>query len=179
LTAILSILELKQEDTMMPLTKVQQGLVAENVPLARAIARPHQKAWPSHCDDFESEALLTLVKAGMKFDPAKGGAFPLYARRAIVWAMTDLQRRLYKAKRDSQGGQLGDYPVYDTHDSEYVDYVKDYISKRLTKKQVAVVTEIYINGHTQRETQKILGKCKANVSTLHSRALSMLRGIER
>jgi RNA polymerase sigma factor for flagellar operon FliA len=70
-------------------------LVAMHMPLARRIVRGVARrvpAWLSP-DDLESAALLGLVEAAHRFDPARGESFAAYATPRIRGAVVDELRR--------------------------------------------------------------------------------------
>src|SRR5262245_53427573 len=64
-----------------PLTKEQQDLAADYMPLARALAKRFKDAWAFENDEFESAACLALVEAAQSYDASKNVKFATYARK--------------------------------------------------------------------------------------------------
>ncbi len=73
------------------LTEDQQALAADPKHIARAlkIARVLATECPRLTEDFEGYALLGLVKAAQRFDPARGVKFATYADLKIRGAVLD------------------------------------------------------------------------------------------
>lgn len=76
------------------LTEEQRRLVAENLGLARVIARPFLRRWPSHAEDLEAAAYLGLARAAAGFDPSRGRAFGTFAARPVKWELLAAVERL-------------------------------------------------------------------------------------
>ncbi len=70
-----------------PLSAVQQGLAVRYLPMARALAKPLKRTWPSESDEFESAACLALVEAAQSFDETRNVKFATFARYRIWGAL--------------------------------------------------------------------------------------------
>ncbi len=109
-----------------PLTPAEAALVEEHIGLARHLAGRYARRGESS-DDLEQVAMLALVKAARRFDPARGIPFVGYAGPSVLgelkrhfrdrtWAMrvSRSMQELYlqaKATRDSLVEETGVVPT--------------------------------------------------------------------
>jgi RNA polymerase sigma factor (sigma-70 family) len=71
----------------------RDALCGKWLPLARGLARRWAQSRPHLHDEFESEAMLALVRAARDFDPSRGFPFAAFARKSVRLAFLNLLRR--------------------------------------------------------------------------------------
>jgi RNA polymerase sigma factor (sigma-70 family) len=76
-----------------PMTLREQRLAAEHVVLAAQLARTWQVRLPHLRDELEEAALLGLVAAAMRWQPARGVLFRTYLQHRVRGAIRDMLRR--------------------------------------------------------------------------------------
>ena len=86
------------------MTKYQQQLVEQYVPLANKLAFQRKKTLPRHIDveDLQSAAYMGLVEAALRYDPNRGIAFSTFASPRVFGAIQD-------HLRSESMGRRGDY----------------------------------------------------------------------
>lgn len=86
--------QLWQRYTKRRTPKLRNALVEHYLPLARSIARHYAERVPAtvSVDELESDAMLGLIDAVEKFDPARGFRFSTYATTRIRGAVLDAIR---------------------------------------------------------------------------------------
>jgi hypothetical protein len=80
-----------------PLTPEQQGMAERYISLARSLAKPYKRRWPSEWEELDSAALFALVEAVEAFDPSRGVPFGTFARIRILGALRDVCRGTTRA----------------------------------------------------------------------------------
>ncbi len=176
-----------------PLTSEQQELAAKYVPMARTLAKPYKRAWPSEWEEFDSAAMLALVEAAESFDARRNVRFSSFARLRIVGALKDVLRRMGHTKRQVDG----DHGVMDVADISELEPYGEVVNttpdpdvgtsleqrddveawlRSLPPHHAAACREIYINGRSQVEAARRLGCSQSRVSLLHCESLAMLNG---
>ena len=68
---------------MTRLTDDQRRLAGDHYRLALFLATPFAARDPGRADDYFSDALLALVSAASRFDPARGVKFATFAARRV------------------------------------------------------------------------------------------------
>jgi RNA polymerase sigma factor for flagellar operon FliA len=185
--------KIRRRNQRKPLTSEQQSLAERYIPMARSLAKPHKRAWPSEWEEFESAALMALVEAAESFDASRNVRFSTFARLRIVGALRDVQRRMGHTKwrvDDSHsvqdGGDVANLETFGevintTVDPEIgaslesEDTVEAWLRK-LPPKHAAACREIYLHGCNQVEAATRLGCSQSRLSYLHREALAMLNG---
>lgn len=177
-----------------PLTAEQQGLARRYVPMARSLAKPLKRMWPSEGDEFESAALFALVEAAQSYDPSRNVKFSTFARYRIWGAMRDVQRRLvlvgwrvgvegapsvlslpFDAEEHGRVFGTDEDPPVGT-ELESADWVENLLRK-LPDRHAAACRAIYVDGKSQGETAELLGCSKSRVSYLNTESLALLNDI--
>ena len=174
-----------------PLTGEQRALAEQYLPMAKAIARPLKRAWPTDRDDFESAAQLALVEAAQSFDPSRNVKFATFARYRILGALRDVQRSLVVA---GYRGDLKNAPaissltaeaeefgkVFDSRPDEPVgqeletlDFMETYLRK-LPPKHAAACRAIYLDDCSQSEAADRVGCSKSRLSYIHKESMEIL-----
>jgi len=79
-------------------------LITSHLWLVRAVAKKVLDRLPNHVDlnDLTGDGVLGLIAAARRYDPARGVAFPLYAKHRIRGAIVDGLRRMDHLSRDSR-----------------------------------------------------------------------------
>lgn len=95
------------------MTPAQQELVTAHIPFALRIAGRYARRCPRAADDFEGSALLGLVRAARRFDPARGVPFKAYAGQRIKGEIRDHCRLTYP-RRAARGVR-----AYEAHDPDW------------------------------------------------------------
>jgi RNA polymerase sigma factor (sigma-70 family) len=175
-----------------PLTSAQQALATRYLPMAKALAKPLKRSWPSEFDEFESAALLALVEAAQSFDPSRNVKFSTFARYRIGGALRDVQRNLIiagwrtdslhapiissiRGDSEDQGRVLmtePDAPV--GSEMESMEFVEAWLRK-LPPSHASVCRDLFINGSSQGETAERLNCSKSRLSYLRKESLEMLK----
>jgi RNA polymerase sigma factor (sigma-70 family) len=174
-----------------PLTKEQQDLAAQYLPLARSLAKRFKDAWVFESDEFESAACLALVEAAQSYDAAKNVKFATYARKRILGELRDVQRNLvlpgWTHNMEEAPDLLPMIPDVEEYgrvllsepdrpvdeDLETHERLENLI-QRLPGKHAAACREIYIGGLSQSETGVTLGVSQARICVLHKQSMEML-----
>lgn len=176
------------------LNEEQRALAARYMALARRVARPYKRAWPSHWEEFESASLLAVVEAAESFDRSRGVRFATYAYHRIRGAMRDVQRELLARSRPmdfdsdfpigsgdrfAQAGRVGrvigveaDPPV--GSELEGLDQIDRWL-RRLPSRWAEVCRLIYMHGKTQTEAARELGMSQSRLCCIHRASLEMLQ----
>ena len=182
----------KGESKRTRLTHDQQDLAKKYLPMARSLAKPLKKAWPTQQDEFESAALLALVQAAQSFDPSRNVHFPTFARYRIWGALRDVQRGLITTgwKSDIENAPKITVICYDSEDHGRIlmtqpdlpvgqefegnDFVEGCLRK-LPTKHASACREIYMNGKTRAEAAQSLGCSKSRLCYLNKEGLKMIQ----
>jgi RNA polymerase sigma factor (sigma-70 family) len=171
-----------------PLTPEQQGLAERYVPLARSLAKPYKRHWPSEWDELDSAAMFALVEAVESFDPSRGVPFATFARIRIVGELRDVHRRATNA---NQG--RGVIPYVDMREAEQIGRVLvrppsppdqereadesfDRWMRRLPKRHAEACRCVYARGLNQVETSRELQLSQTRISTILRESMAMLSG---
>jgi RNA polymerase sigma factor (sigma-70 family) len=174
-----------------PLTEEQQGLAMRYLPMAKALAKPLKRAWPTEIDEFDSAACMALVEAAQSYDGSRNVKFATFARYRIWGALRDVQRGLITAgwqgdienapglssftnNMEEHGLILGsepDRPVEETIDA--IDAV-EYWLRKLPKHHAAACRQIYIHDQSQAGAANAIGCSKSRLSYLHKESIAML-----
>ncbi len=175
------------------MTPARQRLAERFLPLARAMAYPHKRAWPQAGDEFDSAANLALVEAAESFDPRRRVRFSTYARFRIRGALRDVKRSLAPGgwRSNPAGaplvGSLDEEPEFrgrvlnaepDPPVGEAVaaiDEVERWLRK-LPPRYAEACRCIYIHGMSQAEAARDIGCSQSRLSCMHREALAMLNG---
>lgn len=175
-----------------PMTAAQQDLAARFVPLARHLARPLQRAWPSLREDLESAALAGLVEAAQAFDPGRGVRFATFARLRIGGALRDVQRRSamkgWRADPSAAPERMGLAPDSELQgtvllagaaappdeDLDARDAVEGWLRK-LPPRHAAAMRRLYLHGENQAVAAAAVGCSQSRLCVLHRESLAMLR----
>ncbi len=178
------------------LSTEQQDLAARYLPLARSLAKPLKKAWPSVSDELESAACLALVEAAQAFDSSRNVRFSTFVRYRIWGALRDVQRQL---PIDPNEDVEGEFPLFVPFSSNIEEndllvrsqndrsVEEDYESSetfenwlgRLPSLHAAACREIYINDRNHSEAAKAVGCSKSRLSYLHKQSIAMLNDVLR
>lgn len=177
------------------LTRERNALAERYYPMAAAMSRPYQLAWPKARDEFQSAAGLALVVAAERYDPERNVAFPLYAARRIEGALRDVHRKLEDRNRDDpdfapeptatpRHRNPNDWPsgdlrrVLDERPSapaiDEVDAFEDRI-RGLPAPYARVCRALFLHGLTVGEAARSLGLSQPRVTQLRDQALRRLR----
>lgn len=185
--------KIRRRNQRKPLTAQQQDLAERYMPMARSLAKPHKRIWPSEWEEFESAALMALVEAAESFDPGRNVRFSTFARWRIVGALRDVLRRMggRKGRAEDTHGVHGGGDVTSLESSGRVvnttpdpgvgaelearDAVEAWLRK-LPPKHAAACREIYLNGCSQVEAGRRLGLSESRMSFMHREAIAMLNG---
>lgn len=176
------------------LTREQQELAEQYLPMARRIARPLKKAFPSEWEEFESAACLALVQAAESFDPTRHVKFATFARLRIWGALQDVRRqRMPKCfgtasrplpaefssapyDEDLSGRVLmcvESEPVGSELDA--LEGVEQWIRK-LPRGHQAACRQIYLHGKSHAEAAEALDLSPSRVTYIHLEAIAILNG---
>jgi RNA polymerase sigma factor (sigma-70 family) len=175
------------------LTAAQQELASKYVPLARRLAWPLRRSWPSARDEFESAALMALVEAAEAYEPGRCVKFATFARVRITGALRDVQRRMVppgwrvdpahapqvgplqpESEEDGRVLNAEPDPPVDAAD-EAIEEVEAWLRK-LPPRHAAACRQIYLHGKNQTEAAEALGCSQSRLCCLHREALAMLNG---
>lgn len=182
----------------MPLTEEQQRLAADNIHLARRIARPYKTACPRLRDDIESAAMLGLLYAATRYDSSLGFAFSTCAWSRIrgtvlnvirfdcgglggASAMCMSDRRPRCLTTPNPGNLKGSRPLAcgsiprvarEMLDADAVDD----IVRKLPAKHAKVLKAIALGGLSQQETAARLNCSQTEVSRLIRESRQLLAG---
>jgi RNA polymerase sigma factor (sigma-70 family) len=174
------------------LTEAARDLAARYVPLARALARPRMRRFPSARQEFESAALLGLVMAARNFDPARGVRFSTYARSWILGEMGAVSRELGLSRRDREAEfarPIAVRPLHPEHRGRVLTALPEPpVGHRAELAEEAgrclrwvngpharVCRGIYLEGKSRREMGRQLGKSQTRITELHDEAIAMIR----
>ncbi len=174
------------------LTPDQQVLAQNYLPMARALAKPLKRCWPSEKEEFESAALLALVEAAQSFDSSRNVKFATFARYRIWGALRDVQRSLITAgwKCDLENAPKINGLAHDSEDHGRIlmtepdrpigqvyegDEFVEGCLRNMPPKHARACREIYLNGKTQGEAAKLVGCSKSRLSYLHKEGLEMIK----
>ena len=158
--------------------------------MASALSRRMRGMVPGESEELESTAHLALVEAAQMFDPSMSVNFATYARYRICGALRDFRRRTLGGSRgdktylpvfqrigndvERHGQVLGIHPERPVGtEIEATDAVEDWL-RRLPRAHGAVCRLIYIDGKSQDEAARIVGRSKSSVSRLHQEAIRWL-----
>jgi RNA polymerase sigma factor (sigma-70 family) len=176
-----------------PLTTEQQELAVKYLPLARSLAKPFKRAWPTHHDDFESAACSALVEAAGTFDPARGVKFSTFVRHRVWGSLRDVQRSLValgwrcdpkhaplitSLPRDPEGkGRMlgSDHCGSIGWEEESDDQVKA-ILRPLSEREKRIVRMAHVYGFTSHQIAARIGLSQSRVHTICRAAIEQLRG---
>jgi RNA polymerase sigma factor (sigma-70 family) len=176
------------------LTRAQQDLAEQYLPMARRIARPMKKSYPCDWEEFESAACLALVQAAESFDPRRHVKFSTFARLRIWGALQDVRRkhatRAFGTPERPIPSHFADAP-YDEEqhgrvllcpdsdpigdDLDAIEAVELWI-KKLPKGHQAACRQIYTHGKTHAQAAKALGLSPSRVTYIHLEAMAILNG---
>jgi RNA polymerase sigma factor (sigma-70 family) len=174
-----------------PLTKEQQDLAVQYLPLARSLAKRFKEAWVFESDEFESAACLALVEAAQSYDAAKNVKFATYARKRILGELRDVQRELVLPgwthnmeeapdllplipDVEAYGRVLMSEPDSPVHEDLEAHERLESLIQRLPGKHAATCREIYVGGLSQAETGVALGMSQTRICILHKQSMEML-----
>ena len=175
-----------------PLTHEQQALAARYLPMAKSLAKPLKRSWPSEREEFESAALLALVEAAQSYDPSRNVKFATFARYRIWGALRDVQRGLITAgwrpdflnaptisslphDAEEHGRVLlaqPDAPVGE--EIESLEFVEAWLRK-LPPNHASACRELFLHGHSQGEAAERLRCSKSRLSYLRREAVVLLK----
>lgn len=185
----------------MPGTQSKDNLVVDNIYLANRLAYKAFKQMPPwiDLDDVKSEALIGLVQAAQRFDPAKGANFQTFATIRIKGAILDFQRSedtvsRQQRKQIKQGTLLTQqvtieqWPVTENGDDvEFPDCKPDTLQDfnidlikalaKLTDREKRVLVSYFFEGIPMHQIGKQEGICESRISQLMSAIINKLRGI--
>jgi RNA polymerase sigma factor (sigma-70 family) len=174
-----------------PLTPRQQSLALHYLPLARSLARPLKRKWPTEVEEFESAACLALVEAAQSYDHSRRVKFGTYARFRIMGALRDVQRRLITAGSEGElekalglhtlpvemeelGRPINTRCERPVHEKFEAEESFDHWLRKLPKQHATACREIYHNEKTQIEVARMFGCSKTWVSYLLKQSIKML-----
>lgn len=175
------------------LTPKRQALAEQYLPLAKSLAWRWKQTWPSAADDFESRALLALVKAAHAFEPSRNIKFATFARRRIEGELRDLFRRLAVLRRREHDEAIPLDEALESTDSvsmRVVGYVPDppvgsaieehecleSWLRQLPPRHAEACRLLYQEGLGQVEAARVMGIAQSRLCALHRQALGMLNG---
>ena len=176
-----------------PLTAAQQEMAVKYLPLARSLARPFKRCWPTHRDDFDSAACCALVETAGTFDPTRGVKFSTFLRHRVWGALRDVQRSLVALgwrcdpahaptitrlphNPEGRGRVVGaDLQEPVGRDLEGSDEVEHWLRK-LPAPHARVCRRVYLHGESQHEAARTLGCSQSRLSCLHREAMAILNG---
>jgi RNA polymerase sigma factor (sigma-70 family) len=175
-----------------PLDAAGQALAAAYVPLARRLAMPFKRHWPSQYDEFDSAAMLALVQAAAVWDATRGCRFATFARHRILGGLRDAVRAACRQPglgRDRQvipgggareleplGRVLTAHPEPDVAETLASAEEFERRVRSLPPSRAEVCRALYGDGLNQVETAQRVGLSQTRVSTLRREALAMLAG---
>lgn len=162
------------------MTPREQELAATAVSLARALARSWGRRCPDLREEFESRALLSVCKAAMKFDEARGVKFKTYAFAFIIRA---IYRHLHspEGRRRRRWVRLGKYAVRYYEATEILEEARDrrdWVAVgmgRLSPRSRCLLRLLYRCHQTARAVGRRQGLSIQTISRRHHAALRALR----
>jgi RNA polymerase sigma factor (sigma-70 family) len=154
-----------------PLTPEQQGLAERYVPLARSLAKPYKRHWPSEWDELDSAAMFALVEAVESFDPSRG------VHRRATNANQGRGVIPYVDMREAeQIGRVLVRPPSPPDQEREADESFDRWMRRLPKRHAEACRCVYARGLNQVETSRELQLSQTRISTILRESMAMLSG---
>lgn len=155
-----------------PLSDVQRELVAENIRLARWIAKPFKALRPDLFDEISSNSFLALCEAVQSYDSGRNVNFGSFARHRIRGALLDLIRSHHR-KRQLQVADFDVSRVANDDSPRPGDF--DDLIKSLNDRDREILALRYREGMTTYEVASRIRCSQAYVHRLEQSALVRLR----
>ena len=182
---------------LAPLTPDRQALAEAYLPLAQSRVRPWVARWPWIRSDLHGAAALALVEAAASFDFDLGYSFATYARHRIDGSLADFAQgerpRGYRRSADrlpritSITGRSRFFymvaplaldpidPGSDRRQRAIDDADETAVAlRRLPARNAQVCRLVFLDGLTQAETARQLGRSQPLVSDLIGKSAAML-----
>lgn len=166
---------------MNQLTDAQRAQAAAMTTLALTIASKAKRALPDKrfADEYDSAALLTLVRAIPKFDPNRGYSLKAYVFTAVMREMRSTRRRL--RLRGYRSKTMGT-PIVIRHDDQIQARVNNEADVRDLLQHVRQpdrqhVVDYFYGGQTQDEIARAHGITKQRVHQRIHRAIRRMREV--
>jgi RNA polymerase sigma factor (sigma-70 family) len=169
----------------------ENALIAEKIPMARALAR--RLMWQWHVvgmdeQDITQEGMIGYLRAMRRHNDNPGTAsLNTYAEKRMIGAMMDAITDPMRAQKRIPNHAITDIEeALDVSGEDGRDWVDAMHAQQmlerayqsfadLPSKQRQAMELIYITGLSQREVARQINVTEGNVSILHSRAVKKLR----
>jgi RNA polymerase sigma factor for flagellar operon FliA len=184
----------------VPLAPDRQSLVLEAQPIAGSLARRYQRELPPGIvsrDDLEQQAMLGVVQAAQRWDPAREAGWPSFAYRRALGAIQDLLRALSPGHRDhwrefrvthleqpvahADGVTLGETipaperPLDDLPDPRLAEAIEQAIGEELTLDEQSALAMRVDSELSLREIGEAMGVSESRACQFVARGFDKLR----
>lgn len=188
---------------IVPLNEQQREMAARHMSVALSIARQFSKSWKWLQDDLESAALLALVECARVYDPSYNVKFSTFAKHRINGALINFRKkfvqahfRKYTSDPDAIRQWFSVKPSSNLSQSEVMDLemksgdesvredgspgfeIRDEIEALIRTLPIvhqAVMTEVYLNHRSLKQTSIQIGYSISRVFAIHREAIQILR----
>jgi len=157
------------------LTREQADLAARYYGVAKSRGDRAARKYPACAEEVEGAAVLALVEAAAKYDPARGVNFATWAIPTIDYRILDAVKAALCPSRDRrrERGFGPDVPE-PWRDDPGPDEAEELVA-RLPKREAEAVREVVFEGKTLRELGRGFGVSPTGAMRLVHRGLGRLR----
>lgn len=155
-------------------------IVSHYEPLVRSLARRMGRSWEDACQ----EGRLAVVEAVYRFDATRGCYFGAFVKKRVWARLRTLQRREWRWGREAPARTREDEEAEENWWEEQPDPRADVLDERLfwhvlsetlSTRELLVIEQHLVAGHTLRELAAREGVSVETVKTWKRRALQKLR----